>query len=214
MFSKEKNLPNNLALALANSRLWYESGGKNGQRLYLAYENYEGMDFSGEFFTEATLQETNLNKSCLGSVNGVRALANGIMLKNSVLHFSDWTKAEMEGANLSAAQGKRVQFVKALLREAVFCESYFSESNFSQAVCIRADFSRSNLTGANFTKTLLDGANFKNADLTNAIFSACHLSEDTKFSGANGIEKIECTHVFFQDKRLDGALAKDCLQNL
>ena len=214
MSSREKQLPHDLALALTASRRWYESGGKDGQRLFLAYESYENIDFSGELFTEATLQEANLGRSCLEAVNAVSALANGIHLNNSILHFSNWMKAEMEGADFSGAAGKQVKFMKAMLREAIFRESDFSESDFSQAVCIRTDFSRADLTGCNFTKALLDGANFEDTDLTNAILNGSHISDDTKISAARGIEKIQCTHIFFQNKRLDEGMAIDCLKNL
>lgn len=214
MFSKEKSLPGNLALALAASRVWYESEGKNGKPLYLAYETYEGIDFSGELFTEAILQEAHLIRSSLEGVVAVRALANGIHLNNSILHFSNWTKAEMEGADFSAVQGKSVQFVKAILRESIFCESNFSDSNFSQAICTRADFTKSCLAGANFNNALLDEANFQDADISGAIFSGCHLSKNTKISIAHGLEKVQCTHLFFLGERLDGAIAKDCLKNL
>jgi uncharacterized protein YjbI with pentapeptide repeats len=214
MSSQEKMISPDLSIALASSRTWRDSIGQDGKPLFLAYESYEGINFSDEVFTEATLQEANLSRTCLDRVDAVRSLANGICLRSATLNFSNWTKAEMETADLSEVQAHDVLFVKTKLRNAQFYHSDLRRSNFTHAICIGANFSRAYLVGSNFSKALLDNADFTNTDISHVVLDGCHLSENTKFSGAIGLETAKFTYLFVGDEQLDYVSARRYLEGL
>jgi uncharacterized protein YjbI with pentapeptide repeats len=214
MSSQEKVISPDLSIALASSRTWRDSVGQDGHPLFLAYESYEGINFSDEVFTEATLQEANLSGTCLERVDAVRSLANGICLRYATLNFSNWTKAEMETADLSEVQAHDVLFIKTKLRNTQFYHSDLRGSNFTQAICIGANFSKASLVGSDFTKALLDNADFSNTDISHVILDGCHLSENTKFSGVRGLETAKFTYLFVSEKQLDATSARTYLESL
>jgi uncharacterized protein YjbI with pentapeptide repeats len=196
--------PKEMSEQLESSRRWRDTGGKEGARFYLAFEQHDRLDLAGVVMYEATLQEASLIGARLDGADLGRALANGLCLDDAQCIGARFYKAELEEASFARAIGRCATFRKADLKAARFVEADLREADFERAVCLRANFRNADLRDARMTGALLIGADFTGALLSGVDLTGAVLDATTRLAPADGTGKIIAEHV-----HIDGQVVRD-----
>ena len=206
--------PPELMKQLEQSRLFRSTAGKEGQPVYLAYEEHAHLDLAGEILVKGMLQDANLKGCRLDGANLAWAIANGLCLEGASLIGSDFHKGSLVEANLKLAMGQRAVFRKADLTSAQVDGADFRQACFQGVVCISASFHGTDLRGADFTHSLLKGADFSGALVAGADFSEAAFSATTRFHPADGIDQIIARRIHIDDRHFEGDEARAALHAL
>lgn len=122
----------------------------------LANTDFSGMNLDGISFVGAMLRRCIFDETSCKSCN--------------------FTKADLNVAEIDSSDFTGAVFDKAQMREAVA-----HDSNFTNASCVRASLNNTNFGGSNFSN-----ADFRGAILTNARFGYCMMG-GANFRGTNAI---------------------------
>jgi uncharacterized protein YjbI with pentapeptide repeats len=206
--------PEHLERQLQASRRWYETSGAEGQRCYLAYEKYEGLDLSGAVIVEATLQEAGLEASRLDGVLAMRVLGNGLSLKGSSLIGANFYKADLAESDLTGALAREAIFQKTTLTQARLDGTDLRKADLQGATCLSTSFTNADVREANLAGATLTGADFASAHLQGAILTGAVIGQDTSFINSIGLEEAVAETVVIGDQLLSGGAALSALQAL
>ena len=99
----------------------------------------------------------------------------GANFKIADLTGANFTNAWLSGAMFDDAILEGVIFTKATLKGVNFSNAIFKHKNFESCNLDNVNFENADLTGANFTNASLENVNFKNTDLTGANFTNARL---------------------------------------
>ncbi len=91
------------------------------------------------------------------------------------LYWLDLSGIQLQGANLTEAILKKVDFRNASLRHTNLTRAMLTECRFNNSQCQGANFKTAKLSGASFTSAQLDGASFTSAQLDGANFTSAQL---------------------------------------
>ncbi len=198
-----------LRASLEQSRRWRDSGGSEGQPLYLAFEQAPNVQLSGAVLFEAVLQEADLRGAHLDGVDASASNASGVCLAHADLRSSNWTKANLQQADLSGANLEGARLVRTDLGRSLLRGANLRSCDLRRALCGGVDLSGACLEGANLTETRLGRANLSNADLTDAVLDGCVFDASSRFAGATGIASASISHIFLvEGGHLDAAQAR------
>ena len=197
-------LPEEIKERLENSRRWRETEGKQGARLYLAFEQLDHLDFENAMMFESTLQEANLAGSRLDGAELGRSLANGLCLDDSQCIATHFDKAELVEASLMRAIARLATFRKSNLTGARFDQTDLREADFERAKCNEASFRNADLRGARMTGALLMGADFTRALMSGIDLSGAVLDSTTRLAPADGTDGIVAEYL-----HIDGRVIRD-----
>lgn len=131
-----------------------------------------------------------------------------------ILQESDFTKSELENANLYGSVLREINLKESNLSNANLVNIDARRASFESANLSNADFEDANLsfvnfTNANLTKTILMGANLTKANLTNVILDNAivdrldwltHIKDKLKLKGAEQL---------YEDYKVDSIYSKD-----
>ena len=108
---------------------------------------------------------------------------SGTSFRGTLLDFSDLTRCDLSGCDLTSASLQRLQAV-----DVSFSRAIMQGANLSDAVLIRPDLTGAILAEAKFTRALVHGARMDDALLPDADLTSVSLSsasaKDAYFSGA------------------------------
>lgn len=149
-----------------------------------------GADFRG------AMLESTCFMTCKGEAVqfGGAQMPGTVFAANSVFARSDFTDAQMKGANLGQCNFDGARFVRANLESANLMQSSLVGSDLRLAVATgaflrKANLSQARLAGVNFKDAILYGADLRGADLrASNLFGAdltrVHLDTDSRIDGA------------------------------
>ena len=194
----------NLTPMLNAARRWYETSGREGAPVYLAYERHPGADLSGAILAEGTMQEAELPGARLDRVNGIGALANGIDLHGASLVDADFSRADLVEADLRdvSAQGARLR--KARLTRARLGNADLRHAELEGANLAGADLRGADLRGANLAGAILADADLRGARLAGAHLTRAALSGTTRLEGAGGLDETDAEWLTVDGVRMAG----------
>ena len=189
---------------LDESRRWLASSGREGSKVYLAYETQEGVDLAGASLVEGTLQEARMAGVRLDGADATRALANGVDLCGASLIGTDFDKAALVESDLSNAIATRVRLRKANLAGA----------KLDGADLRDADLSGASLLGASLRGSDLRGADLRTALLGQADLDGAKLDSKTQMARAAGIDEVAFQTLFVDGKVFEGEAGRAALRAL
>ena len=102
----------------------------------------------------------------------------------ALCHTADFTKSNIEGANLSGADLRCACFAKASLKNTNFNQARLDRAEFSAADCHGAVFFKAKLPYSDLSHAILSGANFTGADLKQATLHRI-IDKNIIWRGAN-----------------------------
>lgn len=142
----------------------------------------EGADFVGltgryTDFSQAVLNNANLEAATLTNARFIGAKANGANFSGAQLDFSAFSDARLIGANLSHISATHMKA---------------ADADFSAANATGAVFDYADLREANFDGAQLHGASFVEANLAGAQFRDARLAA-TNLLGAKNVEQADFT---------------------
>lgn len=142
-------------------------------------------DLTGADFTEADLRGTFLNLSMAAEANFTRANLNQANLFGARLQTANFSSTLLVAADLRSANLNHANFIGANLGEAQLDRADLTNARLNQTIGESASFSGANLanaeaigaslTMANFQQANLEGANLSSADLSNANLDGARL---------------------------------------
>ncbi len=197
-------LPEEIKERLESSRRWRETDGKQGARLYLAFEQLDHLDFENAMMFESTLQEASMVGARLDGTDLGRSLANGLCLDDSKCIGAHFDKAELVEASFTRAVARLATFRKSNLTHARFDEADLREADFERAKCNEASFRDADLRGVRMTGALLMGADFTRALMSGIDLSGAVLDSTTRLAPWDGIDGIVAEYL-----HIDGRVIRD-----
>jgi uncharacterized protein YjbI with pentapeptide repeats len=186
------------------ARHWYETSGREGAPVYLAYERHPGVDLSGAILAEGTMQEAELPGARLDRVNGIGALANGIDLHGASLVDADFSRADLVEADLRDVSAQGVRLRKARLTRARFGNADLRHAELEGANLTGADLRGADLRGANLVGAILADADLRGARLAGTHLTRAVLSGTTHLEGATGLDEVNAEWLTVDGIRMGG----------
>lgn len=150
----------------------------------------EKSNLSGANLEGADLRNSNLNHSSFCRANLKEAKLNGASFIHAVLHFVDFTRANLEKAKFAGTRIEEANFTEAILHNSDFFNARLSSANFSRSQIKGANFSCISLRdclcfdltfqGVNFHAVNFDGAKFLDPDWLKNLDTKTHRHENNQ----------------------------------
>lgn len=161
-------------------------------------------ELSGASFQEANLSQAKLYKANFYGAKGEHAPTD---FSSANLEGADLSAAILDKANFSFAHLNKAKFRYAKLSNAQFIEADLREADFTSARLHKVSFMRANLSSAQFDKLefpVTDAADLTGANLSFAVLIGA------SFSGVN-LSKTNFTQANLEAANLSGAVLIDAL---
>lgn len=155
-------------------KIWSDSTGKVGVRLYLYNMDLSGLDLSDLDLIEAAMEEVNFTKTKF-----VNTILHGAHLVLSIFDYADLTNVKIRKANMNKTSCSNALFNNCAALRTTFYGANLKGANFTNAELISSSFDNANLEACIFNNANLKGIDFNGARLYNA-----------SFKGATGLENI------------------------
>ncbi len=160
----------------------HQNSGEYTVPLFLGGYDFSGLDLSGIDLEGVYLYKTSLRGSILTGANLTRCQICETDISHTILIYTNFTHANLNGSKFDRATFKDTIFSSALLKNTSFENVYLQNAHFDSANLYRASFRDSTLFNVDF-----HNAKLCQADFTNAVFSdVSTLGAD--LSGAKGLK--------------------------
>jgi uncharacterized protein YjbI with pentapeptide repeats len=159
-------------------------------------------------FSNSDLHKTNLSGNKFSCANFEGTNLSQAELRNAVIFFSDLTKANVRGINLS-----ETHVLHTNLRDFDFTDGIFIGTSFFKVDLSRATVINAHLKDSRFSETILDYSNFKNCDFSNANLSQISMIgvnlQNANLSNAS-LSSSDLSHANLNNAKLVNANLASC----
>ncbi|MFA6105864.1 MAG: pentapeptide repeat-containing protein [Patescibacteria group bacterium] len=185
-------IPEDIAIAIKEHRLWLNSKETQGKQLELKNIDLRNTDLSKINFFSAKIIDCDLSGCKLDSTNFRKADVSGTKFIKSMGINCDFTDTKMININASMSNFSNSVFRNAIIPKGDFTQSKLTNCNFKHVQATGIDFSFSAIDKVEFNKASLPYMKFENTNVRESVFNQASMeygtTESSNFKDSKFIE--------------------------
>ncbi len=154
-------------LEIEKHRIWLETIGGKGTKLFLDEEDLSGIDLPICSFGQSSIIDCKLDKLSLKEFDFHSALLCSTSFKGTNLFNCDFYKSDLRYCDFTESVIEKSFFSKADLDEAIFNRAEIINSNFVNTSCYLTDFRNAFMKSVDISNSVFEETLFRDARLKN-----------------------------------------------